>query len=120
MSIKVFFNNSCSICRFEINHYKKCADRSLEWIDITNNNEALQLTKKSMRDLLRRVHVIHNGEVVEGARAFLIIWSKIPKYRILYKFARLPIIYHAGWLIYEFIALLLYVKNKNLLRKVYE
>ena len=23
MAIKVFFNNSCSVCRLEINHYKK-------------------------------------------------------------------------------------------------
>ncbi len=43
MSIKVFFNNSCNICRFEITHYKKIADSSLEWVDITNNNEALRL-----------------------------------------------------------------------------
>ena len=26
MGIKVFFNNSCNICRFEINHYKKVSD----------------------------------------------------------------------------------------------
>ena len=37
MAIKVFFNNSCSVCRLEINHYKKIADSNLEWIDITNN-----------------------------------------------------------------------------------
>ena len=28
MEIKVFFNDSCSICRFEINHYKKNSDDS--------------------------------------------------------------------------------------------
>ena len=37
MAIKVFFNNSCSVCKLEINHYKKIADSNLEWIDITNN-----------------------------------------------------------------------------------
>ena len=26
MGIKVFFNNSCSICRMEINHYKKISN----------------------------------------------------------------------------------------------
>ena len=44
MAIKVFFNNSCSVCRMEINHYKKIADSNLEWIDITNNDQALKLT----------------------------------------------------------------------------
>ena len=85
MAIKVFFNNSCSICRFEINHYKKVSDSSLEWVDITNNNDALSLTSKSQEELLRRLHVIDNGQVIGGAKAFLIIWSKIPKYKILSK-----------------------------------
>ena len=47
MGIKVFFNDSCNICRFEINHYKKNSDNSLEWVDITNNKDALALTSKS-------------------------------------------------------------------------
>ena len=38
--VKVFFNNSCNICRAEINHYKKHSDNSLEWVDVTNNEEA--------------------------------------------------------------------------------
>ena len=44
MKIKIFFNNSCSVCRLEINHYKKISDSNLEWIDITNNNDALKIT----------------------------------------------------------------------------
>ena len=40
MAIKVFFNNSCNVCKLEIDHYKKISDSSLEWIDITNNEEA--------------------------------------------------------------------------------
>ena len=116
MPIKVFFNNSCSICRFEINHYKKCADRTLEWFDIANNNEALQLTKKSMRDLLRRIHVIHNGEVIGGARAFLIIWSKIPKYRILYKLFKLKLFFYIFHFVYEIVAYFLFLKNNKMLK----
>ena len=64
MTIKVFFNNSCSVCRLEINHYKKIADSNLEWIDITNNDQALKLTSKSQEELLRRLHVIENGKVI--------------------------------------------------------
>ena len=85
MAIKVFFNNSCNICRLEINHYKKIADSNLEWIDITNNDEALKLTSKSQEELLRRLHVIDDGKVIEGAEAFVILWSKIPKYNFLSK-----------------------------------
>ena len=34
MATKVYFNDSCSICRFEINRYKKL-ENNLEWIDIS-------------------------------------------------------------------------------------
>ena len=75
MGTKVFFNNSCNICRFEIDHYKKISDDSFEWIDITNNEDALSLTSKSQKDLLRRLHVINQGKVIVGAEAFIVIWS---------------------------------------------
>ena len=85
MGIKVYFNDSCNICRMEINHYKKIANNDLEWIDITNNEEAIRITSKSQKELLRRLHVINNGEIIGGAKAFIIIWSKIPKYKFLSK-----------------------------------
>ena len=92
MAIKVFFNNSCNVCRLEINHYKKIADSNLEWIDITNNDEALKITSKSQEELLRRLHVIDDGKVIGGAKAFIIIWSKIPKYNFLAKILILDLV----------------------------
>ena len=58
MKNKVFFNNSCNICRAEINHYKKHPNKEIEWVDVTNNNEAQRITSKSYEQLLRRMHVI--------------------------------------------------------------
>ncbi len=116
MAIKVFFNDSCNVCRLEINHYKKIADSSLEWIDITNNDQALKLTSKSQEELLRRLHVIQDGKVIGGAKAFIIIWSKIPKYNFLAKiFSIKPlyILFHYG---YEIVAYFLFLKNKNQLK----
>ena len=104
MAIKVFFNNSCSVCKLEINHYKKIADSNLEWIDITNNNEALKLTSKSQKELLRRVHVISDGKVIGGARAFIIIWSKMPKYKILSKIFKYKIFFYFFHYTYEIFA----------------
>ena len=116
MGIKVFFNNSCSICRLEINHYKKISDSNLEWIDITNNDDALKITSKTQEELLRRLHVIDNGKVIGGAKAFLIIWSRIPKYKILSKifsFKPMFLIFHY---VYEVAAYFLFIKNKNQLK----
>ena len=116
MGIKVFFNNSCNICRLEINHYKKISDTNLEWVDITNNEEAIKLTSKSQKELLRRIHVIDNGNVIGGAKAFVIIWSKIPKYKFLSKLFSIKIFFIIFHYLYEFVAYFLFLKNKNQLK----
>ena len=116
MGIKVFFNNSCSVCRLEINHYKKIADNNLEWIDITNNDDALKITSKTQEELLRRLHVIDNGEVIGGAKAFIVIWSKIPKYKFLSKLFSIKLFFLLFHYIYEFVAYFLFLKNKNQLK----
>ena len=116
MKIKIFFNNSCSVCRLEINHYKKISDSNLEWIDITNNNDALKITSKTQEELLRRLHVIDNGKVIGGAKAFIIIWSKIPKYKFLSNLFSIKPFFLIFHYIYEFVAYFLFLKNKGQLK----
>ena len=116
MAIKVFFNDSCSICRLEINHYKKIADSNLEWIDITNNADALKLTSKNQSELLRRLHVIEDGKVIAGAKAFVLIWSKIPKYKFLSRLFSIKLMFILFHYVYEFVAYFLFLKNKNQLK----
>lgn len=111
--MKVYYNQSCSICRVEINHYKKQNIEEIEWIDITNNLTAEKDTLKNSKSLLRRLHVKKDGQVYSGAKAFLLVWKKIPKYRFLYNFFKLPIIYQIFSFSYEFIAYFLYLKNKK-------
>ena len=117
MGIKVYFNDSCNICRMEINHYKKIANSDLEWIDITNNDEAIKITSKSQKELLRRLHVINDGEVIGGAKAFIIIWSKIPKYKILSKIFSIKPLFIIFHYIYEIAAYFLFLKNKKQLNE---
>ena len=116
MGIKVFFNDSCSICRLEINPYKKISNSNLEWIDITNNDDALKLTSKSQKELLRRLHVIEDGKVIGGAKAFVVIWSKIPKYKFLSKIFSIKPLFVLFHYAYEVVAFFLFLKNKNQLR----
>ena len=78
--MKVYFNNSCKICRSEINLYKKENIEEIDWIDITNNLNAEKETSKKDKELLRRLHVKDGSRVIEGAEAFLFVWKKIPKY----------------------------------------
>ena len=115
--MKVYFNNSCNICRAEINLYKKQNIEEIEWIDITNNKTAEIETKKNDKTLLRRLHVMNDGKIVTGAEAFILVWKKIPKYKFLYIFFKLPIIFNLFSLSYEVIAFFLYLKNKKQLSK---
>ena len=114
--MKVYFNNSCKICKSEIDLYKKEKIEEIDWIDITNNSLAEKETSKNDKELLRRLHVIENEKVIEGAEAFLILWKKIPKYKFLYNFFKLPVIFHLFSIAYEIIAFFLYLKNKKQLK----
>tara|TARA_B100000579_G_scaffold404702_1_gene389739 strand:- start:364 stop:714 length:351 start_codon:yes stop_codon:yes gene_type:complete len=114
--MKVYFNNSCKICRAEINLYKKENIKEIDWIDITNNLTAEKETLKNDKDLLRRLHVKEGDKIIEGAEAFLFVWKKIPKYKILYSFFKLPVIFNLFKLVYEIIAFFLYLKNKKQLK----
>ena len=115
-NMKVYFNNSCKICRSEINLYKKEKIEEIDWIDITNNELAEKETNKDDKQLLRRLHVKDNDKVLEGAEAFLCVWQKIPKYKFLYKFFKLPIIFTIFNYGYEIVAFFLYLKNKKQLK----
>ena len=63
--MKVYFNNSCKICKAEIDLYKKEKINEIDWVDITDNEQAEKETSKDSKQLLRRLH-IKDGEKVLG------------------------------------------------------
>ena len=115
--MKVYFNNSCNICRAEINLYKKQNIEDIEWVDITDNKTAEIETQKDGKALLRRLHIKDGKKVIGGAEAFLLVWKKIPKYKFLYTFFKIPIIFTLFSFFYEIIAFFLYLKNRKQLSK---
>ena len=115
--MKVYYNESCSICRAEVNLYKKQNIEEIEWVDITDNIVAEKNTLKDNKTLLRRLHVEEDGQVFGGAKAFLLVWKKIPKYKFLYTFFKLPIIFNVFSFFYEIVAFFLFQKNKKQVRK---
>ena len=114
--MKVYFNNSCKICKAEIDLYKKEKIQEIDWVDITNNEIAEKETLKNDKELLRRLHVKEGQKIVQGAEAFLLLWKKIPKYKFLYNFFKLPVIFNLFNIAYEIVAFFLYLKNKNQLK----
>ena len=114
--MKVYFNNSCKICKAEIDLYKKENIQEISWVDITNNIVAEKETSKSSKELLRRLHIKEGEKILQGAQAFLLLWKKIPKYKFLYNFFKLPIIFNLFSFGYEIVAYFLYLKNKKQLK----
>jgi predicted DCC family thiol-disulfide oxidoreductase YuxK len=115
--VKVYFNNSCNICRAEINLYKKQNIEDIEWVDITDNKSAEIETQKNDKALLRRLHIKDGEKIISGAEAFLLVWKKIPKYKFLYTFFKAPVIFTLFSISYEIIAFFLYLKNRKQLSK---
>ena len=118
--MKVYFNNSYKICKAEIDLYKKEKIDEIDWVDITDNELAEKETSKDNRQLLRRLHVKDGEKVFSGAEAFLLLWKKMPKYKFLYNFFKLPIIFNIFSVVYEILAFFLYIKNRKQLKKLTE
>ena len=111
MSCKVYFNNSCSICKLEIDHYKKIS-KNIDWVDISTCKDSEKQTGLNVDNLYRRMHVIEDGKLISGSKSFLIIWEKIPKYKFLKRIFENPIIFHIFNIFYEIVAYFLYLKSK--------
>ena len=110
MKPKAYYNEKCSICRIEINHYKKIC-KTIDWIDINNNHELNNKGLKNKNQILRRMHVQNDDKILIGIDAFIFIWSKIPKYRILSKLLKFPVVYQLSFVAYEILAFILFIKN---------
>ena len=96
---KVLYNDTCPVCRFEIDHYRKAAlpirfdrlDQAESW-GITPDQAA------------RRLHVVHQGQLFCGMTAFRVLWSQMPRYHWMARLAMLPILRPALDLCYDHIA----------------
>ena len=111
--IRVYYNQKCTVCNIEISHYKKKDIPNLIWVDINSPSEDLKFLRKSYKEMMRRLHVVDDKTIYSGARAFIILWSNIPNYKLLSKILNLPIIFQVFNIFYEFIAFLLFIKNNR-------
>lgn len=114
----VLYNDTCPICSREIKHYDKIAHRDglpVRFDALTQDAAGWNIAPP---DAAKRIHVRHNGQIVDGMPAFVILWSQIPQYRWLSKLFSLPIIRPLSVLAYDHIAApLLYGMHKRRQRR---
>ena len=95
---RVYFDGACYLCSTEIEHYKSIdKHQSIHFVDISDPsfNLACEPLPQEIRleDLQRKLHVRGaEGVVHVGVDSFIHIWSLLPDYRFLSRFAANPIV----------------------------
>ena len=107
-ALTVLYDGACPLCRREIGVYRNLqSEIPVCFADV--NDTAVSLPAGTTRqELLARFHVQrHDGELLSGARAFLVLWAALPGWRWLATAGRLP---GAAWLMECFYRLFLRVR----------
>ena len=82
--LTVYYDGGCPLCRREIATYQSLpgAER-LSWEDVAQANERVA-PDLNRSDALARMHVrTADGQLVQGAHAFALMWQAFPKTRWL-------------------------------------
>jgi ubiquinone biosynthesis monooxygenase Coq7 len=100
--LTVFFDGGCPVCRAEIKTYQKAdVHQQVSWVDISQCADSELGPQLNRSDALARLHVRQSdGRLVSGARAFVQIWSALPRWRWLSMTARIPGLIHLMELAY--------------------
>ena len=92
----VYYDGACPVCRREIGFYKRQdGGEQIEWIDVANAEECELPDGLSRETALKRFHVRKDdGQMVDGALAFAELWTRLPRFALAGRIARLPVIHH--------------------------
>lgn len=99
--ITVYYDGKCGLCRREIDHYKKIEPKGVfNWVDLTENPDALKENSISPAAALMYLHVKdENGRLHVGFPGFPVIWRGLGGFwKALSWFMSLPGVRHlASW-----------------------
>ncbi|MDX1540112.1 MAG: DUF393 domain-containing protein, partial [Geminicoccaceae bacterium] len=92
----IFYNGSCPVCRREIDHYRRAAQRAgvaFDWRDVSSDPDALRAAGLDPEIARRRLHATdERGHLLAGIPAFQRIWERLPGFRWLARLTRRPLI----------------------------
>lgn len=116
--IRVFYNGACPVCRTEIDHYRRIAERrgvtTLAWTDITERANTLEPWGVDDDTVIRRLHVVDaDGRLLAGVDGFIEIWQRLPRHEWLARLASVGWIKPLADVLYDrVLAVALYRWNK--------
>lgn len=100
---RILYNDTCPLCRFEIDHYRTAATRDGAPLRFDRLQDAAHwgLTEDQAA---RRLHVLRDGQLLSGLEAFRAIWSTLPRWRWLARVTGWPVVRPAVTVLYDRIA----------------
>ena len=104
MKTSILYNGSCPICSREISAYMRYAakhDLPLEFEDLGQTD--LNRWGITPDQAAKRIHVLHNGQVISGIPAFALVWDKMAHMKWLARLVRLPVISTMANALYDYI-----------------
>lgn len=91
LDTSVLYNAQCPVCNVEIGHYARYASEAglqIRFDDL--NTEARDRWGLDFDTAARSLYVQHKGVLIAGVPAFLVLWSQMPRYRLLAQIVGLP------------------------------
>jgi predicted DCC family thiol-disulfide oxidoreductase YuxK len=85
------YDGSCPLCTKDIELYRKLEPlQPMAWVDVSDPAQALP-PGASQQQLMQRFHVrTAQGELLDGAAAFVHLWAQLPGWRHLATLSRCP------------------------------
>ena len=91
--LTVYFDGSCPLCRWEIDHYRKRDRAGRICLQDVSRQGAEPGPDLTQRQAMARLHVrTSNGELLSGATAFVAIWQVLPGWRWAARIGKLRVI----------------------------
>ena len=97
---RILYNDTCPVCRFEIDAYRKQAMAANVPLGFDTLEQAA-LWGVTPDQAARRLHVLHAGQLLSGIAAFRVVWSALPRWRWLAALTGLPILYPVACAAYD-------------------
>lgn len=101
--IRVLYNDTCPVCRFEIDSYRRLAESSGVAMGFDPVAKAADwgLTPDAAA---RRLHVVVDGELLSGMAAFRAIWARLPRWRWAARVTGWPVVRPVTGFVYDRVA----------------
>ena len=111
----VLYNAQCPVCQVEVDHYARYVGEAglpIRFDDL--NTDALHRWGIDADTAARSLYVQRGGVIVSGVPAFVLLWSQMPRYRLLARFVGLPGIRQVASVAYDHVfAPVLYRRHRG-------